>query len=456
MEQWIEKECQNTDFGDKRLENRYIKILEDFSKSPMESIPASSGGWSETIAAYRFMNNPKISYNKIFQGHKHSTLERISHNEHPYILAIQDTTSIDLTDHRSSNNLGHIENSKHRGLFIHPTIAVTPSRVNLGMIDVSIWTRDLSTIGKKKDRKDKDIEDKESYRWLMSYQSANKVAEQFPDKIIVSVGDREYDIFEAFSSASLPNSKAKILIRAAQNRRLALENEETNLLWSALESADELGERELIITQTKQHKARTSKLSIKVKEVILKAPYRKNKKLEDIKLTAVLAVEKNPPSDEDKIEWLLLSSLEVNNLEEALSIIDFYSCRWQIEMYFRILKGGCEIEKLQLEAVTAIENAIAVYMVVSWRIQYLLMLGRQCPNLPSDLLFSEDEWQSVYVAKKQEIPEQAPALNEIIILISTLGGYLNRNSDSPPGVKVFWKGLVKLADYSYMYGLMKK
>ena len=172
--------------------------------------------------------------------------------------------------------------------------------------------------------------------------------------------------------------------------------EETSLLWSALESAEELGEKELIITQTKQQKERVTKLSVKVKDLILQAPYRKDKKLKDIKLNAILVVEKNPPSEEDKIEWLLLTTLEINNLEEALTIIDFYSCRWQIEMYFRILKGGCEIEKLQLEAVSAIEDAIAVYMVVSWRIQYLLMLGREFPNLPSNLLFSEDEWKAIY------------------------------------------------------------
>lgn len=174
------------------------------------------------------------------EGHKQATLDRISHNESAFMLAIQDTTSVDLTDHRSSDHLGHIENSNHRGLFVHPTIAVTPLRVNLGLIDVEIWTRDLATKGKKKDRKEKAIEDKESYRWLLSYQSANRLAEQFPEKTIVSIGDREYDIYEAFESANSEGSKAKILVRAAQNRKLATEHEETKLLWSVLESSEEL------------------------------------------------------------------------------------------------------------------------------------------------------------------------------------------------------------------------
>jgi len=450
MEQWIEKECEASNFGDKRLSKRYKIIMECFSQSPQESIPASSRGWSETIAAYRFIHNPEVSFEKILAGHKQATLDRIESSGSSVILAIQDTTSIDMTNHRSSDNLGHIENGAHRGLFIHPTQAVTPDGVNLGLIDSMIWTRDVSTKGKKKDRKQKGIEEKESYRWLLSYQSSNRVAEQFPDKTIVSVGDRENDIYEVFASANAEVSKSKILIRASQNRKLAMEQEETKLLWSALETTEELGEKQLTLAQTKHHIARAAQLSVKVKEVTLKAPYRKATKLEDVTLNAILVEEKNAPNEADKIEWLLLTTISISSIEDALRIIDYYSCRWQIEMYFRVLKGGCEVEKLQLETVSSIENAIAVYMVVSWRIQYLLMLGRQCP----DLLFSKEELAAIYVAKKKPIPKTTPQLNEMIIMIATVGGYLNRKSDKPPGVKVFWTGLTKLANYAYMYEQM--
>lgn len=456
MEQWIESEYHYSDYGDKRLTKRYKSILNNLSHTPKESIPCSSGGWGETLAVYRFLNNEKVSFDKILAGHKQATLERIKNYNENVILAVQDTTSIDLTGHRSSQHLGNIENSNHRGLFIHPTLAITPNRVNLGIIDVQKWIRDISTLGKKKDRKTKKIEDKESYRWLLSYQSADKLAGQIPGKTVVSVGDREYDIYEAFAAATSESSKAKILIRAAQNRKLALSNAETSLLWEHLENSKELGEKELIITQTKQHQARTAILSITAQEVTLKAPYRKGEKLSDITLNAILVTEKSSPSDKDKIEWLLLTTLEVKNISDALSVIDYYSCRWQIEMYFRVLKGGCEVEKLQLEQPESIENALAIYMVISWRIQYLLMYGRECPNLPSDLLFSEEEWKSIYIIKDEAIPDTAPPLNLMIIMIASLGGYLNRKNDSPPGVKTFWTGMVKLKNYAHMYAKMIK
>jgi hypothetical protein len=454
MNQWIQTESQNADFGDKRLNNRYAKILEQLSISPSSTIPASCSGWGDTMGAYRFLRNPEVDFDKLLHCHRKAVKDRLSLVDE--ILFIQDTTSIDLTDHRSEKNLGHLESGSHRGIFLHPTIAVTTDKINLGIIGAEIWTRDIETKGKKQARKQKEISDKESNRWLKSYLMADKYANENLGKKVISIGDRESDIYEIFAAATKESSKAKILVRASQNRRLAMENKETMLLWTALESTEEWGTKPLTIVQTQHHKSRETELSIRVKELTLKAPYRKGKKLEDIKLKAVLAVEKNPPSDEDKIEWMLLTTLEINNIEDAIKVIDYYSCRWQIELFFRILKDGCKIEKLQLEELSTLENAIAVYMIISWRIQYLLMLGRQCPEMSADTVFSEAECKVIYVVNNKPIPERMLTLNEMIIIVACLGGYLNRKGDYPPGVKVFWVGLSKLANYAFVYDKMVK
>jgi hypothetical protein len=452
MSQWINNECSTTNFGDKRLKERYISILEHQSGMPSESIPASCGGWSETIATYRFLNNDRVTYNNVLEGHHSASKERISRSD--IVLAIQDTTSIDYTNHRSSEKLGHLESSNNRGIFLHPTLAVTPSRVNLGVISTEIWTRDLSTIGKKYQRKITTIEDKESNRWLNSYRETNKLALEIPDTKFINIGDRESDFYELFVLATQEDSKAQLIVRAGQNRNVALGNNETSHLWSVLEDCEELGIKTLPVIQTVHHQSRNAKLSLKARQITLKAPYRNGNKLPNLQIYAVLAVEKNPPDIEDRIEWLLLTTTEVSNLSEAFEILDYYTCRWQIEMYFRILKGGCKIEKLQLSEPDTVMNAIAVYMVISWRIQYLLMLGRACPNLPSDLLFSMDEIHSIFVARDEPIPDKPPILNYMITSISALGGYLNRKCDQEPGVKVFWIGLTKLANYAFMYNKM--
>ena len=457
MEQWEESECLYSDFGDKRLNKRLAIILHSFSNSPKDSIPTSCQTWDKTIGVYRFMDNDKVTYDSILQGHIKATIDRISCTDvskEEVLLAVQDTTIIDFTEHRSHDQLGHTSNSFRRGILVHPTLLITPDRLNLGILDAKIWTRDLSSLGSKAARKSKPIEEKESYRWLESYISANNLAKQLLDKTIVSVGDRESDIYDLFELACAEDAKAKLLVRAAHDRRVLSENNEINLMWNKLEASEELGRMPLIISQTQHHQARETELVLKSQKIKLKAPPRKDKKLEDLEITAVLAQEVNPPSETDSVEWMLLTTLEVNMLSDAINVLHYYTCRWQIEMYFRTLKGGCEIEKLQFEEPDNLMNAIATYMIVSWRIQYLLMLGRECPDLPADILFSNDEIIALHIAKSKPKPEKMPTVFEMVILIATMGGFLNRKGDKYPGLKTFWVGLNKLLHYTFMYQQM--
>lgn len=457
MEQWVESECIHSDFGDKRLNKRLAIILDSFINSPMESIPTSCQNWSKTFGVYRFMNNDKVCYNSVLQGHIKSSIDRISCTDVSkveVILAVQDTTIIDFTEHRSHDQLGHTSNSFRRGILAHPTLLITPDRLNLGILDAKLWTRDLSTLGSKAVRKSKPIEDKESYRWLESYISSDNLAKQFPNKTVVNVGDRESDIYDLFELACAEQAKAKLLVRAAHDRKILSEDSEISLMWNELESSVELGRMPLVITQTQYHQARETELILKAKRIKLKAPPRKDKNLMDLYITAVLAQEVNPPSETDSVEWMLLTTLEVNTLSDAINVLNYYTCRWQIEMFFRTLKGGCEIEKLQFEEPDNLMNAIATYMIISWRIQYLLMLGRQCPDLPADILFSNDEIIALYIAKSKPKPKEMPTVFEMVILIATMGGFLNRKGDKYPGLKTFWVGLNKLLHYTFMYQQM--
>jgi len=168
-----------------------------------------------------------------------------------------------------------------------------------------------------------------------------------------------------------------------------------------------------------------------------------------VEVTVVMLKELNPPVGAEPIEWILLTSLPVNTLEEALTIIQWYVCRWQIEIYHRILKSGCKVEELQLERAYQIKTAVALYMIVAWRVFYYLMLGREYPDFPCDLVFEDEEWKSVYViVKGKQPPEQVPPLGEIIIMIAKLGGYLGRKHDGPPGPKTLWRGFQRMADFS--------
>ena len=87
-------------------------------------------------------------------------------------------------------------------------------------------------------------------------------------------------------------------------------------------------------------------------------------------------------------------------------------------------------------------------MIIAWRVLYLTMLGRECPEMPCDAVFAEEEWKAVYlVTQKQAPPEQPPSLDTMVRMVASLGGFLNRKSDGFPGPKTLWIGLQRIPDF---------
>ena len=456
MKNWVINETSTSYFGDERLSSRFELILDQVSERPFESLPASLKGNSETMAAYRFWNNDKVRFDKVLSPHSNASLSRIEREE--VILAVQDTTSLDYTTKKSGTKLGHLESENHRGLFLHPTLLVNPQGISLGIYSAKVWTRDINDIGKKDRRKQLPIEQKESYHWIESYHDACEIADKYPDKIIVSVGDREYDIYETFVEANKTGNNAELVLRAAQNRRtIPMYGDEIELLWDALESSPIIGKVKVHIPRSKDRKGRNVLLNIRIKEIFLKAPARKSKEMPDVKIYAVMVNEKKPPAGIEPIEWLLLTTLQITDLESAVKILKYYRCRWQIEIFFKILKSGCKVEELQLEEQYRLEPCIALYMIIAWRVLFLVMLGRKCPDLPAEAVFDKDECEILYIMKnKKKPPNQSPKLNYVLKMIASFGGYLGRKNDGEPGPKHIWIGLRRLADFTDTYKQIKE
>ena len=183
--------------------------------------------------------------------------------------------------------------------------------------------------------------------------------------------------------------------------------------------------------------------------VVLAAPYRCDKVLAPVEVTALLAQEEAPPEGVEPIQWLLLTNLPVETLEAGREKMQWYLCRWQIEVYFRVLKSGCRVEQLQLQTRERLEAAVALYLIVAWRVLYLVMVGRNSPELPCDVVFATEEWEAVYlVVLKKKPPRQPPSLGEILVLVARLGGFLARKGDGPPGPKSIWIGLQRVRDFA--------
>ena len=457
---WAAEELAGINLGDKRLNNRSIKILDALGGNPINSIPASCNGYHETKAAYRFFDNENVTPGKILEPHKASTYKRIE--EFNVILCIQDTTELDFSGQKENSGIGFLNHDARRGLYLHPTLAVTPEKVCLGVIDIETYRRDKlhkhMTEEEKKISKKLPIKGKESYRWLKSYLAACDVAKKFPEKTVVSVGDRECDMYEFFLVAEdqkKNNTAAADWLIRAQHDRTTEEKEDINgeLIKKRLRelAAQEpiLGTIEFTLPSRDGKAERKVVQSVQVVTKKILPPDRLKMDVEPMMVTAILTKEINTPEGEEPIEWMLLTSIEVDNGQLASEIIKWYLARWEIEVYFKILKSGCHIEELQLETEERMDVCLSLYMIVAWRILYFTMLGRTCPDLPCNLVFHEHEWKSVYeIFHKIKAPEQPVSLNEMILLIGSLGGHLNRRSDAFPGPKKMWIGMQKMRHFS--------
>jgi len=174
---------------------------------------------------------------------------------------------------------------------------------------------------------------------------------------------------------------------------------------------------------------------------------RTKKDYKPVEVTAILCFEINPPADVEKIEWLLITDLSVVTFEEAYEKIHWYTCRWQIEIFFKVLKSGCTIEKLQLTEKN-FSACLSFYMIIAWRIMYVVVMGRHCPEMSCECVFSKEEWQTTYVVvHRKKPPEIPPTLNEMTRMVASLGGYINRKSNPEPGVKTMWIGLRNMQEH---------
>ena len=93
---------------------------------------------------------------------------------------------------------------------------------------------------------------------------------------------------------------------------------------------------------------------------------------------------------------------------------------------------------------------ITVFMILAWRVMFTMMMGRICGEMSCDVIFDEAEWKAVYkiLNKKEALPENPPLLGEFITMVAVLGGYVDRNNEGPPGVKVIWKGMARMVDFA--------
>ncbi len=461
---WSEQEFGGAPLGDKRLSKRLVKSAHMMAESPMDSFPAAAKGDAASVAGfYRMIEHPaesEVSVENILAVHRERTIERIANQSS--VLLIQDGTDLNFATHGACEGLGLIGKNQSSegslGLHLHSTLAVSTSGVPLGVMHLEFDAPKSPKEPSGEDAKSK------TQRWIRGVQDSAQAAQRVPDVSCIAVMDREGDAYEIFQQCR-QLEHVDLLVRARHNRVLGAQGAR---LFDQVRQAPAQARVEIEVMRSSARRsargqrekafreARLAECELRWQAVtILANPC--SSRSTSVPLNLVHVQETSVPRDgSDPLEWFLLTTLPVEHAEAAEQLLEYYRLRWRIEDWHRILKSGCKAEFLNLQTADRLERAIAIKAVIAWRLHAMVLLGRDTPELPAEVLFSHLEirmLELVALDRKRPVPSN---LGRAVLTMAMLGGYLARKHDPPPGHKVIWTGYIELGAYGRAYELFKR
>ena len=464
---WAGNEFGTAPLGDARLSARLVESAHHMAQCPMRAITGAANGARAVVKGhYRLIDQPAdsaVTVEHILAPHRARTLQRMASES--TVLCVHDGTSLSFTRRGQTQGLGVIGSNQTgalaRGLHLHTTLAVSTEGLPLGVLRAGF---DAPPPPEAEAEGPKAREEKKSFRWVESLRDCAHAAEHLPDTRVVCTMDREADFRDLFIEQREHAVNVELLVRAKVNRVLA--NDTTpegdtvvRRLFDEVRSAPargactvEVSRQSARIKASKQprkpkRRARLAETTLRYEPVALPCPG-----AAPLALWMVHAREEHPPANTEALEWFLLTTVPVTSTEEAKRILKCYALRWRIEDYFRILKSGCKVEELQHHSAERLERAIAIKMVVGWRIQLMVRLGREVPELPAEVLFSDIELRVLATFARSRNLAAPRHLGEAVELLARLGGWLGRTRD-PPGAQLLWHGYTKLAAMTFAFEL---
>ncbi|WGV24043.1 IS4 family transposase [Halotia branconii] len=456
LEKNLYEECN---FGDKRLTQRAAFIGELLSVKYGQPLSKIFKTASDLKRGYEFFSNPKTNFEKLTQPYFKQTAQEI--NGAPVVLAVGDTTFLDykkILDKREE--YGPIGNGGN-GLILHSCLAIEPDFGQpLGLLWEKLWHREHKASQPinesqeakkerlKKERKakrNKEFKEKESYRWVEAF---SKIEKQFStleiplgglSSKIIHVFDREGDIAEVFAQIS-QTKNAGVIVRAAHNRCLEGENEH---LWSYVTSTAVKFVKDVGLAETKKRNARTATLEVRYCPVSISSPTRL-KNQGSFHVYAVYAREINCPENCEPVEWMLLTTESVDSEQSAAQILRWYTYRWRVEEYHKILKSGCKAESYRL-AGESMSTMLGFLTVIAAQLLRMTYLHRNCPHLDASVVLTQVQMDVLLASSPPKFKKDIEfTVDWAIRAIARLGGYLEHRKNSAIGIQVLWRGWLEL------------
>ena len=415
-EQWAEHEFGNAPLGDKRLSKRLVNVADAKAQNPGSAFSGvAQGDWAATKAYYRMIDQPEesaVNLENILHPHRERTARRMMGQK--TVLCLQDGSELNYTNLEKCRGLGDLKanqtGAKTKGLNLHSTFAIAPNGLPLGVLKAQCIAPETRSPDDKRKPSKIPIEEKKTFVWIEHYRDLVDLATTMPQTQLVNVCDREADFFELFDEQR-QNPSVELLIRAQHDRNLS--KKPFKLFAAVRETAIQSRVSVSVPKQSARPKkskqkvkaarpGRRAELALRYLTIQLPAPeYYQDK--ESIEMRLIHAVEENPPQGAKAVEWFLLTTIKINSAVDIEKCLRWYTLRWRIEDWHRVLKSGCHIDDLAHETAERLRRAIGINLVIAWRIMLMTLLGRETPELPAEILFSDVELRTMHAyAKKKD------------------------------------------------------
>ena len=418
---------------------RVVSIAADMAAAPNQSLPTQCADWPDLKAAYRFLNHPDVTPERIQGTHRQQTRQLCQ--KHKLILAIEDCTELDFTSHPATEGLGPIGDGHGRGILQHSTLAATPDGHVLGVLHQIFRNRVPAKEGET--RRERRERPKESDFW---HESVEAVGALGPETRLVHVADRGGDDFSMMVACG--HHEVGFLVRAQHDRCI---NDGTNKLWSYMEAQAIAGDRDVPVPARDGQPARVARLAVRFSRVRLDPPKGDPRFQEPLEVWVVSVIEENPPKNIEAIEWMLLTSEAISSREQACERVDWYACRWVIEEWHKAEKTGCRLEASQLkdaEAIRCLASFIAVIAVRMLQLRDLAQMATVSPvkgrnssaDRPEALRAVVPYSWLIVVAHLATCRPEKLTPRQFWLTIAKRGGFIGRKGDGLPGWQTIWRG----------------
>jgi hypothetical protein len=412
--QWAENEFGGAPLGDARLSKRLVQAAAAQAEAPDRAFSGvAAGDWPTVKGYYRMIDQPEeseVGMPAILAPHRKRTVRRMMGQK--TVLCVQDGSDLDYTNLPQCEGLGQIgtnqTGAQSRGLHLHSSLAIAPNGLPLGVVRAECIAPPAKSEADDRPSFAIPIEEKKTFVWIEHHRELVALAAQMPQTRLIDVCDREADFFELFDEQR-QNPGVDLLVRAHHDRNIT---EEPFKLFAGVRQAPPQSRVRVVLPRQSarpkrsKQKARPMRpgrpadLAVRYLRVQLR-PARYHADKEPIDIWVIHAREENPPPDTPAVEWFLLTTIEITSAEDAEQCLRWYCLRWRIEDFHRVLKSGCRIEDLAHQTAERLRRAIAINLVIAWRIMLMTLLGRETPELPAATLFSDIELRTLRAYAKK-------------------------------------------------------